>query len=470
MDAESVAERVASVWDESALPTLTDYIRIPNLSPAFDPQWAAHGHMEQAIELVTTWMHSRPISGLELSVERLHGRTPVIVAQVPSNSSAQGTVVLYGHVDKQPEMVGWRDGLGPWTPVLEGDRLYGRGGADDGYAAFAALSAIEAVQAAGGGHGRLVVIIEASEESGSPDLPAYIEAFAPRIGEPELVICLDSGCPTWDRLWLTTSLRGLLALTVTVRVLQEGVHSGAAGGVVPSTFRILRQLLSRLENEATGELLLPELHVEMPADREKELAATADELGTDIAERFPFVAGAQPHATEAAAQLRAKTWEPALEVIGLDGVPAVSDGGNVLRPFTTARLSFRLPPTCSAEVALAAIERSLRAEAPHGASIEIADVEAGDGWNAPPMAAWLASAVDDASTSAFGEPARLIGEGGSIPFMGMLGQRFPDAQFVITGVLGPETNAHGPNEFLHLPTAQRISVAVAHLLDAHARR
>ena len=452
------------------MPTLTDYIRIPNLSPAFDPDWAAHGHMERAIELVSTWIRGRPIDGLEVSVERLDGRTPVIVAEVPSTGSAQGAVVLYGHVDKQPEMVGWRDGLGPWTPVLDGDRLYGRGGGDDGYAAFAALSAIEAVQAAGGAHGRLVVIIEASEESGSPDLPAYIEALAPRIGEPELVICLDSGCPTWDRLWLTTSLRGLLSLTVTVRVLEEGVHSGAAGGVVPSTFRILRQLLSRIEDETTGELLLPDLHVDMPVDREKELAATAEELGADIAERFPFVTGARPHSTEAAAQLRAKTWEPALEVIGVDGVPAVADGGNVLRPFTRVRLSFRLPPTCPSEPARTAITRALTADPPHGASIEITDGEVGDGWNAPPMAPWLTAAVEDASRSAFGEPARLIGEGGSIPFMGMLGERFPDAQFVITGVLGPETNAHGPNEFLHLPTARRISVAVAHLLDAHARR
>jgi acetylornithine deacetylase/succinyl-diaminopimelate desuccinylase-like protein len=470
MDAESVVEHVARVWDESAVPALTDYIRIPNLSPAFDPDWAAHGHMEQAIQLVTTWMRARPIAGLQVTVERLEDRTPVILAEVPSTGTAQGTVVLYGHVDKQPEMSGWRDGLGPWTPVRDGDRLYGRGGADDGYAAFAALGAIEALQAAGGSHARLVVVIEASEESGSPDLPAYIEALAPRIGEPELVICLDSGCPTWDRLWLTTSLRGLLALTVTVRVLEEGVHSGAAGGVVPSTFRILRQLLSRLEDETTGEMLLPELHVEMPVDREKELTAAASELGADISERFPFVAGALPRATEAAAQLRAKTWEPALEVIGLDGVPAVADGGNVLRPFTTARLSFRLPPTCPAEPARDAIVRALTSDPPHGAAIEIDDGEVGGGWNAPPTAPWLADAVDEASHSAFGEPARLIGEGGSIPFMGMLGQRFPDAQFVITGVLGPETNAHGPNEFLHLPTAQRISIAVAHLLDAHARR
>ena len=466
MDAESVVEHVARVWHESAISALTEYIKIPNLSPAFDRDWAAHGHMDRAVDLVSTWIRDRPINGLDVRVERLDGRTPLIVGEVPG--SADGTVVLYGHVDKQPEMTGWRDGLGPWTPVLEGDRLYGRGGADDGYAAFAALSAIEAVQSAGAAHGRLLVLIEASEESGSPDLPAYMDALASQIGAPDLVVCLDSGCPTWDRLWLTTSLRGLVSITVTVRVLTEGVHSGAAGGIAPSTFRILRQLLSRVEDETTGEILLPELHVEMPADREKELVATASEIGPELSERFPFVAGARPAVDDAVSQLRAKTWQPTMEVIGLDGVPAVADGGNVLRPFTSARLSFRLPPTCPAAPAHDAIVRALTADPPYGASVEVRGGEIADGWNAPTTAPWLTQAVDEASSAAFGAPARLVGEGGSIPFMGMLGARFPDAQFVITGVLGPETNAHGPNEFLHLPTARRISVAVAHLLDAHA--
>jgi acetylornithine deacetylase/succinyl-diaminopimelate desuccinylase-like protein len=472
MDAASVAERVTRVWAEEALPAITDFIRIPNLSPAFDPDWAEHAHMARAVELVSRWITARPVAGLQVSIEELEGRSPVIVAEVPATPDAgdRGTVVLYGHLDKQPEMTGWRDGLGPWEPVLEGDRLYGRGAADDGYAAFAALTAIEALQASGGAHARLVVIIEASEESGSPDLPAYIEALADRIGRPDLVVCLDSGCPTWDRLWLTTSLRGLVGLTLTVRVLEEGVHSGAAGGVVPSTFRILRQLLSRVEDEATGAILVPELRVEMPVDREKELAETAHELGADISERFPFVDGATAVVWDPIAQLEAKTWQPAMELIGIAGVPALADGGNVLRPYTTAKLSFRLPPMCDPVQARDALVRTLTSRPPYGARIEVEANELAEGWNAPPTAPWLAAAVDEASIAAFGEPARTVGEGGTIPFMAMLGERFPDAQFVITGVLGPETNAHGPNEFLDLPTARRVTIAIAHLLDAHARR
>ncbi len=413
MDAESVVERVATVWDRDALPTLTDYLRIPNRSPAFDSQWAEHGHMARAVELISAWMRSRPIAGLQVSVEQIEGRTPVIVAEVPG--TAAGTVVLYGHLDKQPEMTGWRDGLSPWEPVREGDRLYGRGAGDDGYAAFAAMTAIEAVQSAGGSHARLVVIIEASEESGSPDLPAYVDALADRIGQPDLVVCLDSGCATWDRLWLTTSLRGLVSITLTVRLLEEGVHSGAAGGVVPSTFRVLRSLLSRVEDDDTGEILVPELHVTIPDERTREIDATAAELGRDIVERFPFVDGARAVDDDPRVQLAAKTWNPAMEVIGIDGVPSVADGGNVLRPFTTARLSFRLPPTCDAPAARDALVRVLELDPPYGAEVRAEANEVGYGWNAPPTAAWLAAAVDHASTLAYGAPARTIGEGARSP-------------------------------------------------------
>jgi acetylornithine deacetylase/succinyl-diaminopimelate desuccinylase-like protein len=470
MDAKSVTDRVAQVWDADALPAISDYIRIPNVSPAFDADWDAHGHMGRAVDLVEAWLASRPVKGATVDVVTLEGRTPVIIVDVPGTSD--DVVLLYGHLDKQPPMVGWRDGLGPWEPVLEGDRLYGRGAGDDGYAAFAAMTAIEAVQQAGGTHARCIVLIEGSEESGSPDLPAYMEALADRLGTPSLVICLDSGCASHDRLWITTSLRGLLALDVTVRVLDEGVHSGAAGGVVPSTFRILRGLLDRVEDVRTGAVLVPELHVTVPPDREVELADTAGGLGDAVAGEFPFIPGvAGVNPGDPVAQLRAKTWEPAMELIGIDGVPAVVDGGNVLRPFTTARLSFRLPPTCDPHAARDALVRVLTADPPYGASVAVTDDGAlASGWNAPPTAPWLRDAIEEASVAAFGAPARSMGEGGTIPFMAMLGERFPSAQFIITGVLGPGSNAHGPNEFLDLPTAKAVTVAVAHLLDAHARR
>ena len=457
-------------WEE-ILPVLHDYIAIPNVSEAFDPEWREHGHMDAAVELVRAWCAARPIPGLSVEVHELPDRSPVVVIEVPptGGGAADDTVLLYGHLDKQPEMEGWRDGLGPWTPVLEGDRLYGRGGADDGYAVFASLAAIEAVHAAHGAHTRLVVLIEASEESGSPDLPAHVDALADRIGSPSLVVCLDSGCIDYDRLWVTTSLRGMATATLQVDIVEEGLHSGDVSGMVPSTFRIVRSLLSRVEHEETGEVTLPAATVPIPADRRAQAAATAAEIGA-IADRYPFVDGAGPTTSDATEQLLARTWRAALSVVGADGLPPTGRAGNVLRPSTSLKLSLRVPPTADARAAAEEMAALLAAEPPYGARVTVTEVESGPGWNAPALAPWLEAALDDASTHAFGRPARLFGEGGSIPFMGMLGERFPDAQFVITGVLGPDANAHGPNEYLHVPTARRLTLAVADLLDAHARR
>ena len=466
----TIHEHVDKVWADDILPSLHDYIRIPCVSVLYDPDWKAHGYLDQAVALIRDWCAARSIAGLTVEVLELAGRTPLILCEVPAfnGGPADDTVVLYGHCDKQPEMTGWREDLGPWKPVLEGDRLYGRGGADDGYAAFASLLAIEAAQKAGLQHSRLVVLIEASEESGSPDLPAYLDAYADRIGSPTFVLCLDSGCLDYERMWVTTSLRGLVAGTLRVDILTEGVHSGEASGVVPSSFRIARMLLDRLEDSSTGELLLPELHEPIPADRQEQAVETAAEF--PIGGHFPFVSGAQPMVTDAAAQLLARTWRPTLSLTGVDGIPPIAAAGNVLRPHTSLQLSIRIPPTSDPDRALSAVAKCLTDDPPYGANVQFLDGHAGPGWNAPPFAPWLWNALETAGQETFGKATRAFGEGGSIPFMGMLGARFPAAQFVITGALGPGANAHGPNEYLHVPTARRVTECLAHLLHAHATR
>jgi acetylornithine deacetylase/succinyl-diaminopimelate desuccinylase-like protein len=466
----TLTTNIEESWAKDVVPTLSDYITIPNVSMAYDSDWEAHGHMDAAVELIRGWGAARPIRGLAVDVQRIPGRSPVIVCEVPATDPAlaERTVLLYGHLDKQPEFTGWREGLGPWTPVIEGDRLYGRGGADDGYAAFAALTAIEAAQADGIPHARCIVLIEASEESGSPDLPAHVEALAKRLGEPELVVCLDSGCLDTDRLWVTTSLRGLVGGTLSVEVLTEGVHSGKASGIVPSSFRLLRLLLDRIEDSATGALVLPELHVDIPAERVEAARRTAADLSRPIADDYPWAGTTRPVTDDPVEQQLNRTWRSTLSYTGADGFPSTSQAGNVLRPSTSLHLSFRLPPTCDDVAALAAVERTLMADPPSGATVRFTDGQSAPGWSAPPLAPWLAAALDEVSTAAFGQPARTFGEGGSIPFMGMLGEQFPAAQFVVTGVLVPGSNAHGPNEFLHLPTARRVTECVARLLGAHA--
>ena len=458
---------VDQTWDEAIVPELVEYIRIPNKSPHFDPDWESHGYMEQAVTQIFNWCKQQPIQGLEIEIVRLPGRTPLIFMDIPGESDA--TVLLYGHLDKQPEMTGWREDLGPWVPVIEGDKLYGRGGADDGYSAYASLTAIAALQREGIAHGRAVVIIEACEESGSYDLPFYIDALADRIGQPDLVVCLDSGCGNYDQLWSTTSLRGMISGVLSVDVLNEGVHSGDASGIVPSSFRVLRQLLARIDDPATGELLGREFQAEIPEQRRSQAKKAAAALGDEVFTKFPFVEGMQPATDDLAELVLNRTWRGTLSVTGADGMPSTGHAGNVLRPGTEVKLSLRLPPTVNAEAAEKALKELLENDPPYGARVSFESDGAADGWNAPPLASWLEDAVSAASNAHFGKDAMYMGEGGSIPFMGMLGEKFPKAQFLITGVLGPASNAHGPNEFLHIPTGKRLTACVADVLAAHQR-
>ncbi len=473
MDQAKLTNFVERVWRDEAVPTLIDYIRIPNKSPAFDPDWAVHGHMDKAVELLAGWARSKlaALPGATLEVVRLPGRTPVILMEIPgADRKSDDRVLLYGHLDKQPEMTGWLEGYGPWIPRLEGDKLYGRGGADDGYAIFAAVTAVLALAEQGRPHARCLILIEACEESGSYDLPYYVDHLADRIGEPSLVVCLDSGCGNYDQLWITTSLRGMLASNVTVRVLTEGVHSGDGSGVVPSSFRLMRQLVSRLEDENTGAILPEELHVQVPAERIAQARVAANALGEQFYGKFPFVPGMKPVTEDPVELVLNRCWRPQLAVTGAEGIPAFPDAGNVLRPYTAVRLSLRLPPTLDADKATEIVRRLLTANPPYGAQVTLEKLEASKGWNAPALAPWLEASLACASEAAFGKSPAYMGEGGSIPFMAMLGEKFPQAQFVVTGVLGPHSNAHGPNEFLHIPTAKRVTAVVAQVLEDHKLR
>ena len=465
-DATATRAYVQRVWDESIVPALTEYIRIPAKSPHFDARWQENGHIDRAVSLMQEWSVKRAIEGLALEVVRLPGRTPVILVDVPGASDE--IVLLYGHCDKQPEMVGWTEGFGPWIPVRNGNRLFGRGVGDDGYAIFAALTAIEALQASRVPHARCIVLIEACEESGSYDLPAYMDALAARIGTPDLVVCLDSGCANYDQLWVSTSLRGIVNGELTVQVLDEGVHSGAASGIVPSSFRIARQLLSRLEDETTGAIKPRDFHVDIPPVRHEQARAVAKVLGDEIG-KFPFVPGMRPVSEDPVELLLNKTWRPALAITGAAGLPQPADGGNVLRPRTTLKLSLRLPPTCDAPRAANALKELLEKDPPYGAQVTYQGGGA-TGWDAPPTQPWLIDAADRASKAYFGRGAMYHGGGGAIPFMQMLGERFPQAQFLITGAMGPGSNAHGPNEFLDLPTGAKVTACVAQVLADHYLR
>ncbi|GAB4211431.1 MAG: M20 family metallopeptidase [Rhodoferax sp.] len=499
-DAKSAQARCAQAWDDDLIHQLTDFIAVPAKSPLFDPDWAANGYIDTVVQRALDWVLAQRVPGLRAEIVRLSGRTPVLFFEIPATHNAIDqeaasavseraggqkdiqnqtdgvqSVLIYGHLDKQPEFTGWRSDLGPWTPVLKDDKLYGRGGADDGYAVYAAITAVQAVQAQGAGHPRIVGLIETSEESGSPDLAPYLDALKPRLGDVGLVVCLDSGAGNYDQLWLTNSLRGNITGVLRVQVLTEGVHSGDASGVVPSSFRVLRHVLDRLEDSASGRLLPEALHCEVPPERLVEARATAAILGDELFKRFPWAhadcdgsaaPSVLPTTGDPLQALLNRTWRPTLSVTGVEGLPDLQNAGNVLRPATAFKLSIRLPPLVDAAVAVQQLKTLLEDNAPYQARVTFEQAAGASGWNAPSTAPWLHEALQKASQSCYGAPYATIGQGGTIPLMNMLEKAFPKAQMMVCGVLGPKSNAHGPNEFLHLPYAKKLTAAVAQVLAA----
>lgn len=475
LDAERALGDVTTQWDNDIVKQLTNYIEIPAKSPGFDPDWSTRGYLETVLRNAASWVEAQKVEGLTLEIVRLEGRTPVLYFEVPATGTAMpDTVLMYGHLDKQPEFTGWRNDLGPWTPKYLDGLLYGRGGADDGYAVYASIAALQALKRQGAAHPRIVGLIETCEESGSYDLLPYVTALKDRLGEVSLVICLDSGAGNYDQLWLTTSLRGMASGTLKVEVLTEGIHSGDASGLVPSSFRIMRQVLDRLEDSQTGRLLPASFHCEVPADRLAQAKQTAAILGDELYKRFPWAhydcggatQSALPTTTDPVEALLNRTWKPTLSVTGAEGFPALADAGNVLRPYTAFKLSLRLPPLIEADAAVAEMKALLEDNAPYQARVTFESNGGATGWNAPAITPWFEDALNAASQAHFGAPCGYIGQGGTIPLMNMLTAGFPKAQMMVCGVLGPKSNAHGPNEFLHVPYAKKLTAAVAEVMAA----
>ena len=501
LNAAQALSQVTAQWDGDIVQQITDYIAIPAKSPTFDSDWAQHGFIDTVMRNAASWVEAQKVDGLTLEIVRLEGRTPVLFFEIPASrgerrdgpprassapsggssghevpgvgaTSSTQTVLMYGHLDKQPEFNGWRNDLGPWTPKYENGKLYGRGSADDGYAVYASIAAVQALKAQNVPHPRIVGLIETCEESGSYDLLPYVNALKARLGDVALVVCLDSGAGNYDQLWLTTSLRGNAAGVLKVEVLTEGVHSGDASGLVPSSFRILRQVLDRLEDSKTGRLLPQSFHCEVPADRLLQAQATAKILGDEIYKRFPWAhydcggsdTFALPTTTDPVEALLNRTWRPTLSVTGAEGFPSLQDAGNVLRPYTAFKLSLRFPPLIDASVAVQELKALLEDNAPYQAKVTFESKGGATGWNAPSTVPWFENALNDASQSFFGAPCGTIGQGGTIPLMSMLSKGFPKAQMMVCGVLGPKSNAHGPNEFLNVPYAKKLTAAVAHVI------
>ncbi len=465
MNINSIKSFVEKTWDESVIPAMMDYVAIPSVSPGFAKDWETSGYLLDALNCAKTFYESLELKNSALQVIKEPNRTPILLIEIESTlQDGEETIFLYGHLDKQPPAQGWDENKGAFSPVIENDKLYGRGSADDGYAVFTALTAIKALQSNGIPHGRCVILIETCEESGSFDLEYYIEKYKVNIGTPDLIVCLDSGCGDYERLWVTTSLRGAMACELEACILTEGIHSGTSG-IVASSFRILRQILDRIEDSKTGEILVPELHGSIPEKRLEQIKDTAQKLGDSISSAIPLVEGANTISDDPETLIINSTWKPTISYIGADGLPAIDHAGSVLRESTKLLLSFRIPPNVDGEIAAHKLKSITEQDPPYGAKINFNFLKDAKGWDMPELGDKLESKVNDASTAFFGKMPCYAGEGGSIPFMTLLANKFPQAKFLITGVLGPKSNAHGPNEFLHLPYVKKLTAAISYIIS-----
>lgn len=441
-------------FEPNLVEPLKDFVRIPNQSRSFDPEWNTNGLLEKACQHVIDWSKGQGLKDFSVDLYKEDGKTPAVIGVAEMKDAP--TILFYGHIDKQPPLTEkWREGLHPYQPVVENGKLYGRGGVDDGYAYFASVLVVKMLQKFGAQKHRFVFFFECDEESDSIDLEYYLDLKKDLIGTPEIMVCLDSGTIDYDHLSLTTNLRGILDFNLKVEVTKEGVHSGSAGGIVPDTFRIARHLLDTFEDSKNGRLI-PELNVNIPSDRYGEAVDLIKELG-EFDFKIPFVEGAESITSDPLQLYLNNTWLPACTLIGFEGLPPSHRCGNVLNPYTSYQISLRLPPTLSHEDAMQAVKAHFaNLKVPHNARITLSRFIGGSGLNLKPFSKKLQDSIFEAGKEFFGKVPLFFGEGGSIPFLNDFQRRFPKAELLVLGINGPESNAHGPNEFLHLDYLKKL--------------
>ena len=459
-DLDALVQRSDELWETSILPSLSDFIEIHALSPLFEPNWAELGELDATIDLFRAWLDEQGIAGLSHEVHRIEDKSPVLLVTI--EGTGPGEVIFYSHLDKQPSKPElWSDGLHPLKAVRRDPWLYGRGSVDDGYGGYLCVTSIRLLQEAGIPHPRCAFLIETCEESGSFDLPPYLDALSEELGDPDMIVVLDSGGPDYDHVWMTEALRGLVSGTLSVRVSHEGIHSGTSGGSIPSSFRIQRMLLDRVEDSSTGEVLVPEMHVEIGADIRDKAAALAEVVGDSVWEQLPTVDSLVRVADSTAEMILAMNWQPTLSIIGADGMPSVQVAGNVLRTNTDLKLSFRIPPGVDSESVLERAKQILEADPPYGAEVTFSPDSCADGFHAPPLGGAVSKAINEASMTLTGLPPLASWTGGTIPFMAMMQGKYPEATFLCTGSSGPGNNAHGPDEKLHIPSSKRLTAVLS---------
>ena len=462
---EKTNENIDAKWDDWYVKGLSDFIRVPNLSPNYDEEFLTNGRIEQAAECVDGYINQLQIEGITKHYFQPDGMSPMVVYTVEPTQGCTKNIMIYGHLDKQPWMEGWDEGLGPCEPVIRGEYLYGRGGADDGYAPFSAMLAVKNLQQQGVMLPRIALVLETEEESGSENLLDLLEAAKEVIGTPDYCFCMDSGAFDYNQLWLTSSLRGVCIVSLEVEFAKGGYHSGEVGGIIPETFRVARALLNRVDNAETG-MVCDDLQVEIPQWARDEAVVMAGHSGAEMHTKYNYHEGCVPmNADNLAEMYLNNTWRPNLSITGASGLPDVAIAGNVVRASTKLKLSMRLPPSAKPDEAEAKLTEILTTNVPHNAKVTVKGGHAGQGWCMKAMDPWLNAVVKKSGSDFFdGKDTGTYGMGGSIPFLAELGNMYPSTNIMALGLIGPKANAHAPNECINLTYAKKLTKALSHLI------
>lgn len=464
---KKIFEEIESSWKSVTQQPIEEFVRIPALSIDFDKQWDKNGHLLDAVLHAKRWADSLGLEGISMEAIQEEGAPPCLFADIPGTGAKKDgkTVFLYGHLDKQPENTGWDENKSAWKPVVENGRLYGRGAADDGYSWFCTLSALRALDKLGIDRPHCVALFETAEESSSFHYEKYLERMKSHLGDVGLVVILDSTALDYKRLWITQSLRGTVNCMLKVQVLEHDMHSGEAGGIVPSSFMIVRSLLDRMEDANTGKIRLDALHCDIPKEVIKQTKALAKVCGKQVFEAFPWEGATKPEKRNPWKAILSRNWEPALAVVGAGGIPSIAEAGAILRAQTTLKLCMRIPPLVDPEKAAKAMKQCLTEKPPFKATVSMEGLVTGPGWYASGTPQWLKKALNQSSKAFWGEEAGYLGIGASIPLVAHFSKVWPETAFMVAGVLGPNSNAHGPNEFLDLEYAKRLTASVAKVIS-----
>jgi acetylornithine deacetylase/succinyl-diaminopimelate desuccinylase-like protein len=391
-NAEATAAYVEKWWADWYVKGLCEFIEIPNLSPMFDAEFYTNGTTQAAAKHVDDYINKLEIKGITKHSFTPEGKPPMYVYVVEANGNDKN-VMCYGHLDKQPWMMPWREGLGPTKAVIEGDFLYGRGGADDGYAPFSCALAIKNLQVQGLPHPRFALVLETEEESGSPNLLELLALSKEAIGTPDIMFCMDSGAFNWDQLWMTSSLRGIICLDVQIDCAHGGYHSGEVGGIVPETMRIMRHLLDRIDDSKTG-MCCEALNCEIPERFKTEAKFMAELSGPEMYKKYHVCEGVDCMHEEGIDQMYLNnTWRANMAITGAAGLPAIQTAGNVCRPSTSMRLSIRLPPKVNPDDAYAAVTKLLTTDVPYNAKVICTSQGKGQGWCMGELSPWLTEGI-----------------------------------------------------------------------------